>query len=297
MGTDSIIRYRGFAGGRVKSPNIWHECPAAEIDIGMADGIHFFDDFTAGYELAAGSSLTKLGRYECIADSGASLTTEDDTTATDASGMWGAQEFVAGTTADADLVMQLGGGGAYSISSTKADAKKLVFEARLKVSTIVDGVSSFFVGLGEPSRAVNAGVFTTTQGDTVDTAMADAAFIGFWRSDADGNGLNFIYSANGQTAVDHIVDVHTLVADTYVKVGFFYNPDEIKARRIKVYADNVQNLATYVTSTNISAATFPEGEVMSPVIGHNNDDGSTACTLTVDWWGASQWVAGATSAG
>ncbi len=297
MSTDSIIRYRGFAGGRVKSPNVWHECPAAEIDIGMRDGIHHFDDFAAAYELAAGSALTKLGPYECIADSGASLTAEDDTTATDASGMWGGQEFVAGTTADADLVMQLGGGGGFSISSTKADAKKLVFEARFKISTIADGVSSFFIGLGEPNRAVNAGVFTTTQGDTVDTAMADAAFIGFWRADADGNGLNFIYSANGQTAVNHIADVHTLVADTYVKVGFMHDPSEIKARRIKVYVDNVQNIATYVTATNIAAATFPDAEVLSPVCGHNNDDGSTACTATVDWWGAAQWVGGSISSG
>lgn len=286
--TDTVIRYLGSTGDRLKSPIIWHDCPATRIMTGMADGIHHFDDFIDVHELAAGSSLTKLGPYEVIADSGASLTAEDDTTATNASGMWGAAEFVAGTTGDADLVMQLGGGGAYAISSTAADAKKLAFEARFKISSITDGVSSFFIGLGEPSRAAAAGVFTTTQGDTVDSAMADVAFIGFWRADADGNGLNFIYSANGQTAVDHITDIQTLVADTNYKVGFKFDPTAPPARRISVYVDSVVS-STYVTATNISAATFPDAEVMNPVIGHNNDDGSTACTATVDWWAAAQW--------
>jgi hypothetical protein len=272
---------------RLLSPQIWADCPIGAITVGARDGVYFFDDFIASYELAAGSSLTKLGVYECIADTGASLTGEDDTTATNDSGMWGAQEFVAGTTGDADLVVQLGGGGAFTISDTAGDDKKLWFEARFKISTITNDISSCFIGLGEPNRAANAGVFTTTQGATADSAFADVAFIGFWRPDADGDGLSFMYGANGQTASELIADIHTLVADTYVKVGFKYDGGAPTAKRIKVYINGVEN-STYVTGTLIAAAAFPDAEVMSPVAACQNDDGSTASTMTLDWWACAQ---------
>jgi hypothetical protein len=272
---------------RLLSPQIWADCPIGAILVGASDGIYLFDDMVATYELASGSALTKLGIYEAISETGSSLTGADETIATNSVGMWGEQEFVAGTTGDADLVMQVGGGAAYSISDTAGDDKKLWFECRFKVSTIVNDISSGFWGIGEANRAAAAGVFTTTAGATVDTAMADKAFVGFWRPDADGDGLSFVYLANGQTGVEHIADIHTLVADTYVKAGFKYDPGAPTAKRIKVYINGVEN-STYVTGTNIAAATFPDAESMSPVFSFVNDDGATASTMVLDWWACAQ---------
>ena len=209
-----------------------------------------------------------------------------DATATVAEGL-SVQTLVAGTTADADCTMQVGAGASFAISDTAADAKKLWFEARFKISTIADDVSSFFIGLAAAARCADKGVFQAGQGATVDSALADAAMIGFWRPDADGDGLSAAYHANGQTASEIISDAHTLVADTYVKAGFVYDPDFDAAQRIKFYINGTEQ-TTYITSTLIAAAAFPDAEAMSPVVGIMNDDGSTASTLTLDWWRCAQ---------
>lgn len=76
------------------------------------------------------------------------------------------------------------------------------------------------------------------------------------------------------------------VADTFLKLGFIYDPTAPATKRIKVYVDNVEE-GTYVTSTNIEAATFPDAEALTFRAGFKNTT-AVAGELAIDLWAFAQ---------
>lgn len=276
----AIVNYYGQAG-RSLSPGLWRGFPKQNEEriFGPRNAYFFYDDFLSGVSDATVTTAAYHAPYDLFAESGASFTGS-----TDVDG--GAVQMVAGTTADANCIMNLGAGVLpFVISDGSSEDYLLCFEARIKISTIADDVSSFFVGLAD-ARAADS-IITTSQGSTIDSAWGNTDMIGYWRGDDDGDGLNFGYGATGQTAQQVLADAHTLVADTFVKVGFRYDPKAIAAERISLWV-NGSKKSTYVTATNIAAATFPDDEEMTMVAAIMNDDGSTASTLSIDWWACGQ---------
>lgn len=272
----------GESSRRGPSASIWADCPVLAIIEDPGKGVHFFDEFLCSYD-GADTSVARVGPYETIQESAGSLAGGLVT----ASGARGVQDLVAGTTADGDVVLTLGGGAPFIISSTASLARKLWFEARFKISTIANDVSSFFIGLAEEDRAAAAGLFQAAQGATVDSALADIDMLGFWRPDADGDGLSVAYGKASATAQELISDAKTLVADTWTKVGFVFDPAAPTTKRIKFFIDGVEQ-STYVTAALLAASTFPDGEEMTMVAGITNDDGTNASTLSLDWWRIAQ---------
>jgi hypothetical protein len=134
----------------------------------------------------------------------------------------------------------------------------VAFEARIKKASIADGALCFFAGLAENGYAA-ADALVDATGE-----MKDADFIGF-RNKADaGEEMDFVYMLNGQTLTEPIANVQTMVADTWYKVGFVFDPAYPADKKIKVFVDNVEQ-TTYVTQTNLDTATgsaFPAGQAM-----------------------------------
>lgn len=179
-----------------------------------------------------------------------------------------------------------GTGGLGFVSDTAGADFLTVFEARFKVSTITDAALSHFVGLASPGLAG-----ADTKVDATG-ALKDGAYIGFDNL-LDGDGLDFVYGASGQTLQRKIADAHTLVADDFVKVGWIYDPDASADKRIKVFIDNVEQ-STYVTATNIATATFPDAEILTFLAGYKNTT-ATAGELALDWWAYAQLIKPATN--
>lgn len=182
-----------------------------------------------------------------------------------------------------EIWLQMGGNryAPFRISDTAGADKKLAFEARFKVNTIANDVCALFVGLGEEGLAA-ASTKTTDTG-----VMASKDFIGFDTVHVNGgttgiNALvNVVYRKAGQTAQTLISSVHTLIASTWVKVGLLYQPEASTDKRIAFYVDGVEQ-GTYVTAAMIAAATFPDGEFITPLIGTKAGTG-TASTFSLDW--------------
>lgn len=287
---DPIVDYKGNlaaadgATNRRVSPNIWADCPILHIILDPGVGYGFKDDFVEFPDPGTITTLVNVQGYEIFGEAA--------TTATAGTATGGELVVTCGTTADGDFVMQLGGGSPFIISDTAGDDRKLWFEVRYKVSAITNDIASLFIGLHALDRAVNAGVFTATQGATVDSALADFASLGFWRPDADGDNPSVVYNKAGQVATEAIADSSTLVADTYLKTGFVYDPSRNTAERIEFYENNIAE-GTWVTGTNIATATFPDAVGMTPTISFVNDDGATDQTLTIDWWRCYQLSPGA----
>lgn len=193
------------------------------------------------------------------------------------------------TVADNDEVWMVAGDGTSTfctISNTAADAHLTAFECRVKFSSIVNGVCSFFAGLATPAACAAEAL-----ADDTGAIKATTSFLGF-RNLLDGDNIQCIYQAVADSAaVINVAAAGVLAADTFVKLGFVYDPDEVAARRITWYIDNVA-LSTYVTATQIAAATFPDAEAMTFMFGWKNTIGTTPTTTegAIDWWSFAQLI-------
>jgi hypothetical protein len=190
--------------------------------------------------------------------------------------------------ADADgeeAVMQLG--NALDVGPFRFQ-KDLAFEARVKVNAaaIVAGDHNIAVGLanGGASGAGTAGVLFS--GDT----LGATDFVGFQSLAAESTALDASYLVSGGTLMDGSEDtdldtIHTLVAATWVKLGFrFY---AAKPRKLEWFVDGVK--VCQIGETEVNAAAFPDADAdfMQPTIGLAPAD-STAATLDIDWWACAQ---------
>lgn len=180
-----------------------------------------------------------------------------------------------------------GTGGLGFISDTAGADFVTVFEARYKISSITNSVMSSFVGLASPGLAA-----ADTKVDATGVLKTDKAFIGF---DVllDGDSIQFTYQAASQTVQQKIAGVHVPVADDFVKLGFIVDPRAKASQRIKVFVNNVEQ-STYVTATDIAAATFPDAELLTFLAGFKNTT-AAAGELALDWWAFAQLIDPATN--
>ena len=138
-----------------------------------------------------------------------------------------------------------------------------VFEVRFKVGQVTDSYNAF-LGLSEEGLAA-----ANTISDA--GALADRDLLGFAILEADGDSVDFVYNKASAGGVTTKIDgLKTLAADTFVNLGFCYDPAAPADRRIAVFVDNVEQ-STYVTATNIAAATFPDAEELAFLAGLNDN--------------------------
>lgn len=254
---------------------IWGNCPLAQIKedplrrVGVAIESRFenigFGTNALGYN----------GGFAAFADDGVLIGTAPDEA--------GGALQVQGNDADNDeghLVSGGNRGGAFVISDTAGSDKKLWFECCVKKASIADNALAFSVGLGEEGLAAVESLVDHTG------ALADKDFIGFGTLHAAGETMNFVYQKAGQTQVVLIAAIQTMVADTYYKLGFVYDPGAVAAKRIKVYVDGVEQ-TTYVTATQIATATFPDGEELAMSL-LTKVGAAAESKLNMRWWRCAQ---------
>ena len=152
--------------------------------------------------------------------------------------------------------------------------KKFWFEVRFKVNTITDTDLSFFVGLHQPGLLADGVPLGAAP-----TAPADNDYLGFFVAEADGNDLTIIYNEAAAGTAQSDTGEITLVADTFVRVGFRLDVNEDK---IRVYANGVDQGDD--AAIDISSVNFPSNTNMTPMIvltsGAAGADGDK---ITVDW--------------
>lgn len=189
---------------------------------------------------------------------------------------------VAGNATDNDEGILTSGGnlaGSFKISTTDGSKFMVGFEARLKKASIADNALAFFIGLGEEGLAAA----NTLVDDT--GAVADKDHIGFHVDHAAGETLDAVYGKESGTQKVNVAGVDTLVADTYVKVGFLYNPSAPAAKKIAWFI-NGKEQSTYVTNTLLTtAADFPAGEELALLFA-TKVGAAAEVKAQLDWWGA-----------
>lgn len=242
---------RNFEGSTDRGPSkaLWGDCPWGALQADPNIGFTFFDDF-----LNFSQHITdqNVQGYSSYIDTGVTIKQL---------AAYGGVAEIAGNDADNDqgyLVMGGDSGAPFVINDSYQSS--LWFEARIKKASIADNACALLVGLIEPGVAAAATLVNDTG------AIADKDFIGFHVDQADGEICDFTYRKSGQTAQVLLAQAATLVADTWVKVGFKYDWRAPTDRRISIFVDGVEK-TTYGTAANVAAATFPDGELLTFIWG------------------------------
>lgn len=270
-----MLRMHRGATHRLLQPNMWWQAYKAAMAPDGDNGFLIGSDFKCfGLSAAVASNVGRYGdescQYRSYEDTG-------DAIAQNATDRNGAITFTTAATDNNESWLQPGGAGSVSsvISTTAGDDRVLIFDCRFKIGVLAE--TAAFIGLSEESLAAA----DTLVNDT--GALADKDFIGFHiPAHASVATCSFVYKKAGQTAQTVISGLKTMVADTYYRMGFVWNPQANPARRISVFLDNVEQ-GTYVTAANIAAETFPNQEELQPLFGIKTGAAS-AKTLTTDGW-------------
>lgn len=174
--------------------------------------------------------------------------------------------------------------GCFPFAVIPGISKDLVFECRFKVSAITDSLGDLFIGLaGAAGVAPAASAVPITQ--TADTLATTVSHLGFHKLSGDGDKIDLSYErASGTVATK--ADVGTLVADTYIKAGFRWNA---ATKTCSIYIDGAEISASKVSATTSGATPWPN-DYMAPVLASMQVDGTTALTMTVDWYAVAQYI-------
>lgn len=280
----NLVQYKGYNSNRLHSPAIWADCPIVAIQSGGVDGKYFFDDFL---HFQDPTTAKAYGKYYC-------LDTGDSTLTLDPADSNGALRLLV-TTDEEDcgiiLTDSATTGGAFVLPDNSDNSfGQLWFECRVKRSNITDSVGSFFIGLAEPA-ALAANFIADAAND-----FADVDLFGFWNLESDDSVGSHVHAVTQKAGAgfDTIIDTAaTLVANTYVKLGFVYNPNAAVAKRIKFYVDGVEQ-GTGVGENSGDATVylgdttnFPGDEEMAPIF-YTSCEGAADLISYCDWWACAQ---------
>jgi len=277
---------------RLLSPKLWKGFapPVAGRFLATASGnpvVGLFDDFEGfGRTCAAASGVAYYQSngitYKSFEDDDGSIQAAVPTTtpAVDANGI-GVICLTAGNTDNDDTVIQAGGNQGTTMCPFNviyATAKDLVFECRFKYSSIADGDTDFFIGLFGTGAAADNGWLANDSAN-----FADNDLLGFTRTLATGtSGLTFVYDRVGGTTGTHATGIHTLVADTYVKVGFRWRMQE---KCCDIYADG--EYVTRVARTTCDGTPWPT--LYMNFLAGVKYQATTQDKMYIDWWACAQY--------
>jgi hypothetical protein len=270
----NVAQYAGNQGANAAntdsrfSPFLWQNCPIREIRDGTIEGWIFEDDFLNPHPIAAGADAL-AGDYYGFASVGGLGALADEI----------AGALTLSSDGDDEGASIRTKGRPFQISRSHGN---FWFEARVKSSTVADTKHGFLVGLSD-ALTLTATIPLTALG-----ALGDENLVGFLRAEGDGDQLDCVYKADGVAAVTVQADAapSALVADTYVKVGLFYNADTY----VLTYYINGVAVGTK-TIPSAAGTDFPNDVRLGLIFAVLNATATTPGSVTIDKWRAAQLAA------
>jgi len=141
------------------------------------------------------------------------------------------------------------------------EGKEVWFEARVRLAGGDATNLDFFVGLAEAEDL---------------TGVADnmpANGIGFHKDDGDTN-IDFSSSDNGTNLQS--AAIHTLVNNTWIRLGFHFNGGATGSGVLTPYIDGVKD-------TTVTSVTYATQAEMAPIFMVRNGDGTTTQKIEIDY--------------
>jgi hypothetical protein len=157
-------------------------------------------------------------------------------------------------------------------------AGELVYECRLKLTTIAADLVDFFAGLIEDVALTAVVPITATQG-----LIADQNMVGFFHDSTDATTsatVNTTYKANTVAVVDvGTIGAAKLEADTFLKLGMIFNR---RNDNLLEFTLNGQVLPDTKAIPSAAGTDFPNDVRLGWVFGVTNT-AATTDRVTLDW--------------
>lgn len=271
----NFVRYTGQSV-RGLSPALWLPALKMREDDPSRVGF-FFDDFE---NFSQHISAQNTQRYSSYIDTGVTMKQSAVLSTTNLD--WGVME-VAGNDADNDEgSITTGGNSGVLANITSGGELGVIFEARLKKAAVTADSSAFFIGLAEEGLAAADTLVDNTG------ALASKDFVGFQVLHDSGAGVDAVWRKAGQAVTNPTsgTDIATMTADTYIKLGFIFQPWAASEKRLAFYVNGAET-TVYGTATNIAAATFPSGEELALLFA-TKVGSAVESKLQLDWWACAQ---------
>lgn len=287
--------------GRDPSPNVWGQFKTFDQCSNK-----FMDDFNViGNATMSSAYAGSIGRWTAYGSAGAQLS--------DAQLEGGVLGMTSDTADEYVTLLSSTGSFRFLTTSTLALNKRMAFEARVARSVITSAKGEFFVGLMAPTLSSGLPAAAQPITATDDTLMTAGDLFGFHCNQTTGTrggptevavafglasgtvnyptGLTTLMASTGNTV---------LAANTYVKLGFIFDPNgpmkritsatarqtagQVKKALIRFFVNGIE-APTFLTADDVVNATaaqaFPTA-FMCPVIAHAN--GASTFTVTyIDW--------------
>jgi hypothetical protein len=269
------------AVGRGLSPAIWQAygfIGGNQYDPSLIP--FFFDDFA---KLGVYTTVTSQDGYITVQDT--SVTVASSADADNSEGEFGVLKIYHDGTAHDEGNIELGGGtgGLLRIDPTVGERAVVAMEARVKVTLVTVGSCCFALGIGEPGIYAADMIVDTTG------ALVSKDFVGFQTLLTSNSEIDTIYRKAGQTLAQVKDNAATMAADTWIKLGFVYDPFGPANKKLTFFADGVA-LGDSVTDAIVTAGTvFPTDEEMTLCLGTKILTAS-ATAFYMDWWACGSYL-------
>jgi hypothetical protein len=268
----------GIAGaGRPYTAELWDGFDPGAMDRDPALGHYFQDDFMCPPTFAANSAAGSVfGNYNGFTNATAGGTIGG-------AGLQGGGVKIANTTTSEMSSLQMGAvAGLPFVLATAAEddtwpyhhVSRVRMEARFAVNTVTASAGSWFLGLAGVLAALD---LDNTTGDVVTSKN----FFGFHTIATAPTLLRFIYQAAADAAPTVVIaSTGTLIANTWFRVGFDFDPSADPTERCSIWFNGVK-ASTFITHASAAAATFPRSTdgaqaFLAPTFMSKSIDGSDA---------------------
>lgn len=255
----TFTQYRTTSGGA------WADWPAEMIaDPGL--GCYVCDDFI-------NTNMTPGDKYEItatdtVASSWALLTDE----------VGGVLQLDTQATDNQGVTLAANNDAAGFVKIVERSNQRVWFEVIVKINQIASG--SFMCGLVNEGEGA-ADIMADDQSDTAILDTSEPDFVGFITAgDSSPAGLDAAYMSQGTTGghIIHQADAHTWVADTYVRLGLYFDGRSA----VRYYVNGAQ----VGTDLDPSTTEFPDGEELTFLISVKAGAAATAKQAEMDFWRA-----------
>jgi hypothetical protein len=199
----------------------------ANINAPQSGSGYIFDDFERG----AGQLDTAIATGASASGGGGS------------SDAYGVLKIAGGSTADTT-----GAAASGSAGNLLALSKKTAFEVRFKKADVASDKGSVFLGLSASGLA-------PIDGSTPTDHVLAANSVGFFVDFADGDAV--LFASKGSSTQEGIDNSIAISNDTYIKLGFVYDPQAADAKRIKIYVNGLEQTLGLSKTVAETAAKFP----------------------------------------
>jgi len=273
---------------RDPSPAIWGDCPVLEILLGEKKGIYFYDNFQ---DLPLAPTLTTqiaFGKYKAYAAAGCTIQRVSAINSVELQG--GCLQIALDTDNDEAAIAQAY--PSYLLSGLTTNSGKLWFECCYAQNSVATNMAATFIGLGEVDAFTLAANVPMNSGDAIDNS---GAMIGF-RIEEDGLGVVDTVYSDRATSFTNIGDTEggTLVAHTFKKLGFIYDPqltgtDSGRPENccVRFFQDN-QLCATGLTKSTLTGLTNLDANALGLLWATAADSGGTSFLGSLKWWRVAQ---------